>query len=104
MGLLRLHLFLTRLVKTLGQGRMSSFLLMVVFNTPQAVHIGFPGLQLAVIVLWFRILAEEHHGHIWVLFNLIIDLILLFDRFVDVIEDLIGAKASSISYSSFELC
>ena len=83
---------------------MSSFFLMVVFNTPQAVHIGFPGLQLAIIVLWFRIMAKEHYGHIWVLFNLIIDLILLFDRFVNVIEHLVVAKAPSISNSSFKLC
>ena len=77
---------------------------MVVFYTPQAVHIGFPGLQLAIIVFWFRIIAKEHLGHIRVLFNLIIDLILLFDRFVDVIEYLVGAKAPSISNSSFKLC
>ena len=64
---------------------MSSFLLMVVFYTAQAAEIGLPRLQRAIIVLKFRIFTKEHHGHGRVPFDLIMDLILLFGRFVDVI-------------------
>ena len=77
---------------------------MMVFDTPQAVQIGLPGLQLSIIVFRFRISTKEHDGHIRVPLDLIMNLILLFDRFVNVIEDFIRAKASPICNSSFKLC
>ena len=88
-GLLRLHLLLADFALPVCYGRMSTFLLMMVLNTPQTVEIGLPRFQLAIIVFGLRILTKEHYGHVWPPFDLIVDLILLFNRFVNVIEDLI---------------
>ena len=67
------------------------------------MEIGLPRLQRAIIVFRFRVFTKEHSGHIGLLFDLVVDLILLFNRFVDVIEDLILAKASSVRNPSLEL-
>ena len=67
------------------------------------MEIGLPRLQRPIIVLRFRVLTKEHSGHIGLLFDLAVDLILLFNRFVDVIEDLVLAKASTICDPSLEL-